>query len=160
MVLGYSGYYVLGYLLNTYDIKKKWKITAYVLGFLALLFTIGATAFVSLRQHFATAIFYENTTVNTLFVAVAVFLFAKSYLNKPVSSSKMQAVLTFASKCTFCVYLIHPLFLDLAVNRFHITPISFNPLISVPIISVAIFIVSMLISALLNKIPIIKKWIV
>lgn len=160
MVLGFSGYFVLGYLLNTCEIKKKWENTIYVFGVLALLLSIGATAFVSLRRQTATAIFYENTTVNTLLAAVAVFVFAKSHLNKPVMSEKKQGVLTFVSKCTFGVYLIHPLLLEVAVKCFRITPVSLNPLVSVPAFSLAIFLVSLLLSSLLNKIPIVKTWLV
>ena len=160
MVVGYSGFYVLGYLLNTCEIKKKWRIAAYIFGLLAILFTIGATSFVSLRQHSPTSSFYDDTTVNTLLAAVAIFLFAKTHFNKPVSSPKKQALLVFVSKCTFGVYLIHPFLLKAANTWLNISPLSFNPLASVPVLSLVIFAASLLISALLNKIPIVKTWIV
>ncbi len=160
MVLGYSGYFVLGYLLHTCEIKKTWRIAAYIIGVLAILFTVGATAFAAFWKHSKTSFFYENMTVNTFFAATGVFLFAKTHWNKPASSPKKQEMLTFFSKCTFGVFLIHPFLLDVAEKYLNITAVTFNPLFFVPVLSLAIYIASMLVSALLNKIPLIKTWIV
>lgn len=160
MVVGYSGYFVLGYLLHTSEIKKKWRITAYVVGALAILFTVGATAFVAFWNHSRTTFFYENMTVNTLLAATGVFLFVKTHWNKPSQSLKKQEALAFFSKCTFGVFLIHPFLLDVAEKYLNLTPVTFNPLLFVPVLALVIYIASMLVSILLNKIPLVKTWLV
>ena len=160
MVLGYSGYFVLGYLLNNIEIKKKHRIIIYILGVLGLIFTLAATSFLSLLQKSPADMFFEYLTVNTFLVSVSVFVFAKTHWNKPMLATRRQNLLLFFSKCSFGVYLIHPLIIESLEKLFNITPISFNPIFSVPVLSLTVFLISLLISAILNGLPIVKKWIV
>ena len=90
MVLGYSGYYVLGFLLNEIRIKKKHRMIIYIFGFLGLVFTIVSSSVISLLWQSPTEMFYGNLTVNTLFVSVSVFVFAKAHINKSLSTIKKQ----------------------------------------------------------------------
>lgn len=160
MVLGYSGYFVLGFLLQNTEIKKKYRIIIYVFGILGLIFTISSTSILSLFWQSPAKMFYGNLTVNVLLVAMAVFVFAKTNLNKPIPSLRKQQMLLFFSKCTFGVYLIHPFFIELIKKYFNITSLTINPIFAVPILSVIVFLLSLLVSALLNLIPIVKNWMV
>ena len=156
LVLGYSGYFVLGYLLHYTPIHKKCETAIYVLGVLGLVVTVAATALLSRRTQAKTEAFFSYLTVNVFFTSAAVFVFAKNHLNRPVSSVNNQNLLAFLSKCSFGVYLIHPFFLQfLTQERF-----AFHPLLSVPIRAIIVFFISLLISGLLNKIPVVKDWLV
>ena len=156
-VIGFSGYFVLGHLLSTAKIQKKNERWIYILGLVSLLFTIFFTLFVSLRGGKPTADYYSNMTVNVMLMSVAVFTFFKQHLNKPM---KRQAHVVFLSKCSFGAYLIHLLILYMLDYFCHFNSLTINPVVAVPLISVIIFVVSMGISAVLNKIPVVKDYLV
>lgn len=160
MVLGFSGYYVLGYLLNEIRIEKKHRLIIYILGIIGLAFTTISSSVLSLIWQSPVEMFYGNLTVNTLLVSVSVFVFAKTHLNYPLSSIRKQNIFMFLSKCSFGTYLIHPFFIE-SLNKFlNITSLSFNPVLSVPALSILVFIFSLAFSIVLNKIPFVNKWIV
>lgn len=159
-VLGYSGYFVLGYLLKNCQIKKKTEVLIYIFGAFGAVFTIISTAFLSNLWQSPTGMFYGNLTVNVLLMSVAMFVFAKKHLNKLPKSKKREDRLAFFSKCSFGVYLIHVIFIQGLSKILNITSLSFNPVISIPLLSVTVFLLSMIISAILNKLPFIKKWLV
>ena len=160
MVLGYSGYFVLGYLLHHTEIKKAQRAIIYFLGGMALIFTIVSTSVISLRLNSPNGYFYGNLTPNTFFVSISIFIMAKTHFSKRQLSVHSENVLCFFSKCVFGIYLIHPLVLEFINCFFNISALSFNPIISVPLLTLAVFFVSLLISAILNMIPFIYIWIV
>ncbi len=159
-MVGFSGYYILGYLLHSIELKKKQLITLYLLGICGLLFTVGLTAVISICSEEPKGLFYGDFTVNVLAIAVAVFLFAKNHLNYTNLSVKRQRFLLSLSKCSFGIYLVHVIVIDGLKEFFHLTTLSFHAALTVPVISIIVFVISYLISALLNKIPVLKSWIV
>ena len=158
-VLGYSGYYVLGYYLHKTNINKKIECILYILGILGLIATALLSALASIYKNMPVASFYEFISVNVLFTSIAIFIFGKHHLNKKLDDKKTKK-LVFSSKCTLGIYLIHPLLLSLLDAVFNFNTLSFNPVLSVPIIWLLIFATSTLLSIILNKIPFINKWIV
>ena len=159
-VVGFSGYYVLGYILHNIDLKRKQLIILYYLGFCGLLVTVGATAWISVHFEEPKSIFYGDFTVNILVTAVTIFLWAKYNLNSTTLSVRRQRLLLRLSKCSFGIYLVHVFVIDGMKAFFNLTTLSFNAVLAVPVISGIVFIISYLLSALLNRIPVIKKWIV
>lgn len=158
-VLGYSGYFVLGYLLSRMRINKITEIIIYLLGICGFVITVVVSARFA-RSDILTEIIFDELTVNILFCSAAVFVFAKQHLNKPFKKEKAVQALSFLSKCTFGVYLVHPLVIDCFSRFVGISALSFDPIISIPAIALLVFVVSMTISAILNKIPFVKKWFV
>ena len=158
-VLGFSGYYLLGYYLHNATISRKTELIIYILGFLGILITALFSALASYYKNVPTAVFYENMSVNVLFTSIAVFVFAKKHLNKKLSLKK-QKVLTYLSECILGVYLVHLLILFILDHCFYFNVASFNPIFSVPVLCLSVFVCSFIISALLNKIPFVKKWLV
>ena len=159
LVLGYSGYFVLGYLLNKIRISKKAEYIIYALGVFGAIFTIIATMLMSGYKNSADTFFYKNLTINVLFEAIAVFVFFKQHLNKRVKRKTEKKIL-FLSKCTLGIYLVHPLIIFVLNDAFGLNTASFNPILSIPILVVLVASISLTISAILNKIPFIKKWVV
>ena len=159
-VLGYSGYFILGYLLNKRKISKKQETIIYILGLCGALYTMLATAFFSKRLEEPTQLFYRYLSPNVCAMAAVVFVFAKKHLNKYPKSKTALNRLLFLSKCSFGVYLIHPAFIEVLSKALHIDTMSFNPILSVPLLSLFIFAISFAASAVMNKIPIVKKWLV
>lgn len=156
LVVGYFGYFVLGHILNITELTKKQRTLIYALGIGGAIITVVATAYVSLKQQTANIMFYGDTTINVALMAAAVFVFAKTHLNN-VKNTKALACVLFLSKCSFGVYLVHAMVMEFLQVRLGITTLSFNPILSVPVLAVVIFLISLIISAVLNKIPLIKK---
>ncbi|MBR0242642.1 acyltransferase family protein [Candidatus Saccharibacteria bacterium] len=159
LVLGYSGYYMLGYLLNNTPINKKTEIISYALGLCSLFFSIILTYILSNHLQESNILFYNNLSINVLLISVGIFIFAKKHLNHALGE-KNEKRLIFLSKCSLGVYLIHMLILNVLSIVFHIDTLSFNPIFSVPIIAICIFTLSYIVSIIMNKIPFVKKWLV
>lgn len=157
MFLGYGFYFVLGYVLSTVEISKKWRRIIYAAGAAGWLITILPNQVLSLYKNRSITDFYGNLTINTLCVAVAIFVWARYHISS--NPKKSESFVLLLSKCSFGAYLIHALIIDL-LRDFGLTTLSFNPLLSIPLISVIVVTVSMICSFILNRIPILKKWIV
>ena len=130
------------------------------MGIFGVLFTIIPSSVISIYYQKANSMFFENLTVNTLLVSIAVFVFAKTHLNKPILSQNKEKALRFLSKCSFGVYLIHFFIIESIKEFLGFTILPINPIISVPLTSIIVFVISFLLSAALNRIPYVKKWIV
>ena len=158
-VLGYSGYYVLGYYLSKTNISKKYRSIIYLLGILGTIATIALSSLASYYKNIPNGSFYENMSINVLFMSVAVFVFAKTHFNPKLNDNKMKK-LVFFSRCSLGVYAVHVLVLSMLDYCLGFNTASFNPLLSIPAITISTLVISLLISIILNKIPFINKWLV
>ena len=157
VVMGYVGYFVLGYYLEQISFTKKQRIVVYLLGLFGFAFTIGMSSIVSLKLQSECDHYYGYFMLNVLFEAIAVFTFFK-YIK--YNNDKLNNVIKHLSKYSFGVYLMHALILEQLYRRVGLTTLSFNPILSVVCISFIVFLVACVLSALLNHIPIVKKYIV
>ena len=155
-VLGFTGYFILGYYLDNIAISKRVERIIYLLGILGFTATIIMSVMDSLMTNKPSQIFYGNLTVNVLLESVAVFVFFKLHYPK---SEKLIKIFRVLSQYTFGAYLVHAVVIG-SIHTFIINPLSFNPLFSVPLIAVITFIISFIISGILNHIPVLKKYIV
>lgn len=156
LALGYVGYFILGYYLRRISIAKRKRIVVYILGFIGLAFTIGMDSFLAIRFQHPCDNYYSIFAINVLLQSVAVFIWFK-YRE---SNDKSDAVFRRFSKYSFGVYLVHVLIIEQLDIRFGLNTLTFNPILSVLCISVMVFIFSFVVSALLNNIPVLKKYIV
>ncbi|MGB4661132.1 MAG: acyltransferase family protein [Mobilitalea sp.] len=156
--LGYSFYFVVGYYISKTDISKKIAGLIYALGIVSILFAILMTSYLSIRTNTPVRIFYEYLSINISLQSLAVFVFFKNNFAKIITNHSVLKIITRISPLTFGMYLIHFLFIN-AFTAIGLTPTSFNPIIAVPVISVLTFVLSLLASALIEKIPVLKKYI-
>jgi len=157
LVLGFCGYFVLGYYLDKKTFTEKQKKYIYILGLLGFSITIGMTLMLSLKTQHYFENYHGNFMLNILLESVAVFIFFKSikYNNK-----KINNIMQKLSKYSYGAFLMHVLIMDQINERLRLTTLSFNPIISVLVITLIVFVISFGISALLNHIPIVKKYLV
>ncbi|MBO5477828.1 MAG: acyltransferase family protein [Clostridia bacterium] len=151
--LGYAGYFVLGYYLNNKNISKKTQYIIYGAGLLGFVSTVLLTNIASTISNTATATFYNYLTVNVTLESICLFVFAKY-------NFKTNKLFKYISTLCFGIYLIHILIIDNLNSMLNLNTLSFNALFSVPVISILVFLISLLLSGIINKIPIIKKYIV
>lgn len=159
LALGYSGYFMLGYFLNKADINKKAAALIYILGFIGLFITIAGTAWLTNHDGKPNSSLYEYLTVNVCMTSMAVFVFAKQHMNKPIKNQTLHNCVMYFSKCSLGVYLVHIFVLEGLRQFFHFSTRSLAPIYSIPLLSLSVFFISLLISVILNKIPIINKWL-
>ena len=157
MVLGYASYFVLGYYLDKTELNRRKRCMIYALGLAGFVFTIVMDLIVALKTQTSCGNYYGYFNVNILLEAVAVFTFFK---NREYKKDKMNATIKKMSKLSFGAYCVHILIIEQLSIRLGLNTLSFNPAISVLSIGIVVFIVSFSISALLNRIPIINKYMV
>ncbi len=147
----FTFYFLLGYRLAHTDLSKKTRRLIYLAGIIGVFSTIFLTSYASVSAGKGIVSFYRNFTLNTLFAAAALFVFAKYNLKSGKFIRKL-------SDCTFGAYLVHAAF-DIWFQRMGIVADS-CPLLLIPAIALAVFVCSFAASALLNRIPYVKKYIV
>lgn len=99
-------------------------------------------------------------TLNVALELISIFIIVKKVFENREFTAKTQSIITKVSKWTFGVYLVHQFIIDALQKYLHITAMSVDPIIGIPILTVFVYCVSMLISAILNSIPIVKKYAV
>lgn len=159
-VLGYVSYFVLGYVLDKIDLNKYQRLLIYVLGIFGCVFTVVADLIVALKTQKGCSNYYGNFKINILFEAIAVFTwFRYRTYDKRGWNSFFQKL----SKYSFGAYIIHVLIIG-SLNAFlgwnTLSFYSLNPALAVMILSLIVFLLSFAASAILNKIPIVKKYVV
>lgn len=157
MVLGYVGYFVLGYYVNKIDLNKSGRRHIYILGLVGFATTIVLTLSVSLKAGEANENYYLPFTVNVLLEALAVFTWFK---HRKYNHERINFFVQRLSKYSFGAYLVHALVLELLKQITGLNTLSFNPILSVCCISVLVFVLSFAISGVLNHIPVVKKYMV
>ncbi len=156
LVLGYLSYFILGFYLNKTEISKNYRTITYILGVVGLVLTVFLNLLASKIADGFVEAFYGASSVNVLLMSVAVFVWfkynAKGY-------EKINKIVVNLSKYSFGAYLVH-IFILQALIALDIQDAISNPVLSVPAITIFTSVISYLISLVLNKIPVIKKYIV
>ena len=156
LVLGFTSYFILGFYLNKTEINKKKRILIYILGVIGLVSTILLNLAASKNAGKSLETFYSAYSINVILMAIAVFVWFK-YNAK--GNDKLNKIIVKLSKYSFGAFLVH-IFILKVLHTFGIQSTNFHPVLSVPSITIFTAIASYLISLVLNKIPVIKKYIV
>lgn len=157
IVLGYVSYFILGYYLNKIDIHKRQRGIIYLLGIVGFVSTIFLNLIVALKTQTCCENYYGNFNVNILMESIAVFTWFKY---TEFNRGKWNAFVQKLSKYSFGAYLIHVLIIKQLDIHLGLNTLSFNSVLAVICIGVVVFVISFSISAILNQIPIVKKYMV
>ena len=111
------------------------------------------SSLLSLAKNAPTEMFYSERMVTTMFPAIALFVFFRERFNFPARFIKTL------SQYSFGAYLVHAGVIYL-LAKLGLNTLMFSPIISIPVISVIVFVISFAASAILNQIPVLKKYIV
>lgn len=157
--LGYVPYFLLGHALNTAQLSKKAERVIYALGLLGFAATVWGTEWLSRVLGAPCKGFMDEMTLNVLLQSAAVFTFAKCRLSAACSGKRGSAVVRSLSKCSFGIFLVHPGVLSI-LERLGFRASAFPAAIGAVIVTAGIFAISYGLSAILNAIPIVKKYLV
>ena len=158
IALGYTGYFVLGYVLSKAELTKKQTKIIYCAGLLGFVSTIGLSVAFSVFKGKSVDVFYDYLSVTVLLESIGVFMFFKNM--KLNISEKTGVVLNKLSKYSFGVYLVHVLILEIVTDYLKFDLFRINPIVSIPVFALLLTVVSFAVSAVINHIPILKKYIV
>lgn len=156
LVFGFTSYFILGFYLNKTEINKKKRLLIYILGVIGLALTVLLNLLTSKNAGKSTETFYSANSINVLLMSMAMFVWFKYNLK---GNDKLNKIIIKLSKYSFGAFLVH-IFILQVLHAFGIQSTSFHPILSVPAITIVTTIASYLISLILNKIPLINKYIV
>lgn len=159
LVGGFVGYFVFGYYLKTFEIKKNIRIFMYTLGFIAAIFTIYGTQYLTLRNGVLEQKLYGYLSPSVAIMSISVFIFFKYVISKIKFNDFSINVISTLSNCIFGIYLVHDIFI-ITLTKMQILPNIINPIICVPLFSIVLFIISFIVSYIINKISFINKYLV
>ncbi|MBQ3705491.1 MAG: acyltransferase family protein [Clostridia bacterium] len=157
VVLGYTGYFILGYFLHRITLSRKQRIAIYVSGLSGFVFTVGMELLFASRNQYSGGIYIDYFSVNILMESIAVFTFCRYHQFK---GRRWNQLFKNLSKYSFGAYLVHVLVIEQVTDRMGLDVLSFNPVLSVPCTGFAVFVLSFSVSALLNRIPAVNQYIV
>lgn len=155
----YSGYYVLGYYLHNYPIKRPIKIAVDILALICTVGIAAVTVFTSFRSNETVTKYLEYLLPITALQAAAVFWFIQSKFQNADPPRKVQKAIYTLSKISFGVYLSHLIVIKIA-KKLCLSVFSLPTYAAFGILLISAVIISPLISYVLNKIPILNKYIV
>ena len=156
-VMSFAFYFVLGYVVSNISFSKKKRSIIYALGIVGFLFTIFVSMAISLKMQKPVGYYYGYPNANVVFESLAVFVFFK---NGSFKKEKLNSFCRKLSKWSFGAYFVHALIIQKLADHGISTISILNPILAVPVIVLISFVISICISAIINKIPVLKKYIV
>lgn len=157
-VMGYSGYYVLGYYLKKHPVEGKKKAVLYVCGVLGVLYSLISLVIASRQSGKTEGASATYLTLNVALFSAAVYCAVLSFCKNRKFANTARSFIYAFSAHSFGIYLAHPLVLTV-FKKIGFVPTLFTPALSIPIISICAFVISFALSWALRKIPKIGKMI-
>jgi surface polysaccharide O-acyltransferase-like enzyme len=158
MFAGFTGYFLLGYLLAKHELSKRTKILIYIGGAIGLFVTIFGTYYTTHSKGHLDIFWLDYLSPNTVFVSMAVFILFKQMFNFNV-----RFINSFAA-ASFGIYLIHPFFLSFYKSGIFQNTFGFalhsktiHVLFGIPVTFIVVTLSSYLAVLILQKIPIVKN---
>lgn len=151
IVLGYTGYFILGHCLNNIEINKKARGIIYIMGIIGFLLTVFLNCIVAIKTQQPCEKYGGYFSVTVLLESISVFTYFK-YRN--YKNEKLNKLFLRLSKYCFGAYLVHAFVFIQLYLLFNLTSMAFNPLLSILSISMIVFVISFFVSGLFHKIPI------
>ena len=152
----YIFYYLCGYLVVRRSLQKK-KETGISRWVLPVLIGILAVGMVSNRMLTDTQIQMAYDYPFT--VALAVLLFVWFADREWKVSEKTAGIWARLSELCFAIYLIHPVFVNMAYKFLHLTPLDYPLYLSLPGFAVVILVFAAICAWVLRQIPVLRKYV-
>ena len=156
LICGYSGYFVLGYYLDQYEIERDKRKVLYIAGVISVIANIVLGNWLSLRSNTPKADIYDSFGLFTCLVVMALFVACRSISMK--ESDKVCKMLKFVADATLGIYLLHIGVMDF-LNGYGVNSMMVHPLIGIPLLAAASFLICLIIAKVLQKIPAVGRYI-
>lgn len=148
---GFIGYYVLGYYIKKFDIKKSCRKLIYCLAGLSILGTLFITyrhtALLEPTKRFENA--YSYTWPNIAIMATAMVIYFKYNVSKIKFNKIGKKVITALSRNSLNIYLAQDIFIIILAKK-GIMPNNINSIVGILGLSFIVFISSYILSEIIN----------
>lgn len=152
---GYICMLFIGQYFSKFEIIKKRQgfIIACILFVTTVAFNVIATYFEYQKSSFGYLFFDDRTFFPILLQSVCVF-YLVSFVKAP---EKLARIISYIGSCTFGIYLLSDMNIDLLKPIYRITSSHIHPFFAVIIFEICIFLIGLIVVAFLKKLPLIKK---
>ena len=151
-------YFVLGHYLHEYPLSKRMRNGILVCGAIALIATPLLSVWHSVKLGATSSAFTSNGSLNVLALTAGVFVLCKEGLAGYRPEGHARRVIAHLAKCSYGVYLAHAFVLERLSPAYGATPLTL--LASILLTTVLVYVISYGISAVLNRIPVLNKYVV
>lgn len=158
LACSYVGYFILGYYLYQYEIKRSTEIFIYAGGIIGIFTNIFSSMKFSISTGYAIGNTYDSYTLSTFFVVLSIYLLCTKHIPTHKFHSKTNCLITELSSSTLGIYVMHLVFIE-QLEPYGIHSMMLPNIIGIPVFSIIIFLLCYLSSALLRRIPFIGKYI-
>lgn len=152
-IVGYAGYFVLGYYVSSHDVSTKQARWIYLLGIVGAIVGVFGSIIISQMRGVGDTTFLNNLGPHVVAMSLSLFVFVKRSVSN-IKSNLMKFV-EYVRKDLFGIYLTHGIWLSL-FNASVFRNIC-NQLITLPLITIIIFFFSLFTTKLIRRIPILHK---
>ncbi len=155
LVIGFTGYYVMGYLIHQINFSSRQEKYIYIVGMLSLVFSCVASNLLAIKHNEVIEYFAGYQKINVIFTSAALFTFFDKRVSRVTFSPQAEKRIFLLSELSFGTYLVHAIFNEI-FGYLGIT----NHLcasLSVPVFTLIIFAISVCVTVLIRKIPYIGK---
>ena len=150
-VIGYAGYFVLGYYLSAYAVSEKIRKVCYLLAFVAVGASGASSIYLARQANEPQGFMTDEFSLSTFLMATAIFLFVKELMQKRKSSCGWADELVgMIAKNSLGIYLIHVFWIEL-LEKVGLDATCLHPILGVPLLVVIIFSLSFISSWILRK---------
>lgn len=162
---GYLVYFLLGYYINKFDFNKIVKIFVYLGGALSFYYTAPETVAYARETGKYSKMLVEYNSLTVFIQVLFVFILIKDICSHIKFSSKSEKLISTVSKDTFGIYQMHPLFILILFKFAHfssagIPGMEIHPIIATPLFLIILYVICEFVSHILNKIPLVNKYLV
>lgn len=152
-IVGFSGYFLLGYCISQQSFPKRKRIIVYLLGALALAVIIVGTICLSMRSDEGEERYFAYLSPQVVVMSMAVFVLVKELA--PKCGKVVTKGLEWVRKDLFGVYLTHLIWLNV-INTETMRHCC-SGAITLPLITLIVFLLSLLTTKLIRLIPFVRK---
>ena len=154
---GYIIFVLLGYLLSTQDIEKKYRILIYIGAIIGLIYKYGTTFVLSKEAgQVIKTTWGSYSSWHSILLSCSVFLIIKNLNVEKIlqGKEKIVKVLTTVSSCSFGIYLIHKIVMHYEIALLNISTYSWQWR---TIGAITTYLISLTIVCIFKKVPVAKK---
>lgn len=151
--------FIMGYVISRYGISGKFKKSLYLGGSISLAILLIFGLFVEKIGYGYYTILGRYDCIFIFGVASMIFLWFNDKKSEIEKIAKIQGggyVLSLAD-CSFGIYLIHPVIMNVMYKVLQWQPIAFNPIISIPVFCVAFIVPCHFVVWIMKKIPVVRR---
>lgn len=154
-VIGYAGYFLLGYYLAYNSWTRRQHFVIYLFGVLGVVIIISGSIFLHFYKGALPTRFLYNVTLHVALMASALFLFIKQIA--PRLEKQLYGFVHYVRKNLFGIYLVHLIWIIL-LERPCIWNMC-NHALLIPLLAIVVFTLSLYTTKLLSCIPFLKRFI-